>query len=115
MNTVWFIRERTPLGVQGLVRKNSVVECRRPLGLRANGCGSLIMRRCLLLLVNMSRACVRQGLKRKWTAVCEFLNPPWPPKGGDHPSAVAGSGRTLRKARRRGGVRRNCVHDCRGE
>ena len=31
----WCIRERTPLGVQGLVGKDDAVEYRRPLGLRA--------------------------------------------------------------------------------
>ena len=30
-----FIRERTPLGVLGLIGKDGTVECRRPLGLRA--------------------------------------------------------------------------------
>ena len=51
------IRERTPLGVQGLVGEDaSSIANRRPLGLRANGCGSLIMRRCLLLIGNMLRA-----------------------------------------------------------
>ena len=75
----WCIRERTPLGVQGSVGKNGTVECRRPLGLRANGCGSLLMRRGLLLFVNMLRTGMRQGLQRKWPAICRFLNPPCPP------------------------------------
>ena len=52
----WFNRERTPLGVQGLVGEDGLVGCRRPLGLRANGCGSLMMRRCLLLIGNVLRA-----------------------------------------------------------
>ena len=74
-----FIRERTPLGVLGLVEKDGAEESRRPLGLRASGCGILIMRRCLLLMTNLLRTDMRQGLKRKWTAVCGFRNPPWPP------------------------------------
>ena len=62
------------------------------------------MRRSVLLFVNMLRTGVRQGLQRKWPAGCGFLNPPWPPKGGNHPSAVACICRPLqRKARRRGG------------
>ena len=35
MNAVWFTRERTPLGVQGLVGEDGLLGCRRPLGLRA--------------------------------------------------------------------------------
>ena len=56
IGVAWFNSERTPLGVQGLVEEEGTVECRRPLGLRANGCGSLMMRRCLLLIGNMLRA-----------------------------------------------------------
>ena len=79
----------------GLGRERRLVGCRRPLGLRADGCGMLMMRRRLLMMVNRLRTGVRQGLKWKWTAVCEFLTPLGPPKGGNHPSAVAGICRPL--------------------
>ena len=46
------------------------------------------------------RTGVRQGLQRLCPAVCVFLTPLAPPKGGNYQSAVAGSGRTFeRKAR----------------
>ena len=41
--------------------------------------GRLMMRRGLLLFVNVLRTGVRQGLKRLWPAVCRFRNSPWPP------------------------------------
>ncbi len=75
------------------------------------GCGNLITRKCLLQMVNLLRTGVRQGLKRKWTAVCGFRNPLSPLKRGKPMIAVAGACRTLqRKARRRGGGIRTNGH-----
>ena len=84
IGVAWFFRERTPLGVQGSAGKDGTVECRRPLGLRADGCGRLLMRGVLLLFVNMLRTGMRQGLQRKWPAVCGVSKSPLAPlKGGD--------------------------------
>ena len=45
---------------------------RRPSGLRANGFRNIMRRRCMIKNVNVLRAGSRQGLQRKWTAVCGF-------------------------------------------
>ena len=86
----WCIRECTPLGVLGLVgrTRGRVSQAVRSAG--NIGYGILIMRRCLLLMANLLRTGVRQGLKRKWTAVCVVLTPLGPPKGGNYLRAVAG-------------------------
>ena len=83
----WLVRSRMhPIRGAGLGSKKrcgGVSQAVRPAG--NIGCGILITRRCLLRMVNLLRTGMRQGLKRKWTAVCGILNPPWPPYRGESP------------------------------